>query len=94
MRTEILKLIEEYLDVFSSPDEMYGCTDLMEFSIELKEGARPSKSRCRPLNPLQKESLKKQLALWKKEEVIEESNSPWAAALVPCIKKGATLVGL
>ena len=40
------------------------------------------------MNPLQKESLKKQLALWKKEEVIEESNSPWAAALVPCLKKG------
>ena len=88
VRGRLAALIEEYLDVFSKPEAMYGQTDLMEFDIELKPDARPAKARCRPLNPKQKESLQKQLDLWKREEVIEESNSPWAAALVPCLKKG------
>ena len=32
--------------------------------------------------------MRKQLDLWIKEEVVEESNSPWASPLVPAKKKG------
>ena len=46
------------------------------------------RQRLRPLNPKQRESLRKQLDLWIKEEVVEESNSPWASPLVPAKKKG------
>ena len=67
---------------------MYGKTDLMEFLVELREGTRPVKARCRHLNPKQIENLKQQLDLWKWEDVIEESSSPWASALAPCLKKG------
>ena len=88
LKRKLARLLDEYQEVFSDPENMYGKTDMMEFSVELKEGTRPVKARCRPLNPKQKESLKQQLDLWKREDVIEESSSPWAAALVPCLKKG------
>ena len=58
MLKKVVKLISEYMDVFSSPEEVFGKTDLLEFDIDLKEGAKPAKARCRPLNPKQKESLK------------------------------------
>ena len=88
LKRRLARLLDEYQEVFSDPENMYGKTDMMEFSVELKEGTRPVKARCRPLNPKQKESLKQQLHLWKREDVIEESSSPSAAALVPCLKKG------
>ena len=67
-------MLDEYQEVFIDPEHIYGKTDIVEFSVELKEGAKPAKARCRPLNPKQKESLKQQLELWKGEDVIEESN--------------------
>ena len=88
LKKKLTRLLDEYQEVFSDPEHMYGKTDMMEFLVELKEGTRPVKGRCRPSNPKQKESLKQQLDLWKQEDVIEESSSPWAAALVPCLKKG------
>ncbi len=88
LKRKLTRLLDKYQEVFSNPENMYGKTDMMKFSVELKEGTRPVKARCRPLNPKQKESLKQQLDLWKREDVIEESSSPWAAALVPCLKKG------
>ena len=63
LKRKLARLLDEYQEVFSDPGNMYGKTDLMEFSVELKEGTRPVKARCRPLNPKQKESLKQQLDL-------------------------------
>ena len=40
----------------------------------------------RPLNPMLRESLQEQINIWKKEDVIEEVQSPWAAAMVPVTK--------
>ena len=51
LRGKVISLIEEYLHIFSSPDEIYGHMDLREFDIELKEGTKPSKAHCCPLNP-------------------------------------------
>ena len=56
--------------------------------MQLQENARPVCQRLRPLNPRQKEDLRGQIDLWEREGVIEESASPWAAALVPAFKKG------
>ena len=88
IKDKLIQIIEEYSDVFSDPEGVeIGTTDLIEFSVELKEGARPVKQKLRPLNPKQRQSLRKQLDLWEKEGVIEESNSPWASPLVPAKKK-------
>ena len=89
IKGKLIQLVSEYADVFSDPEGVQiGTTDLIEFDIELKEGSKPVRQRIRPLNPKQRESLRKQLDLWIDEEVVEESNSPWASPLVPAKKKG------
>ena len=88
VKDKLLQVIEEYVDVFSDPEGVeIGTTDLIEFEVKLKEGARPVRQKLRPLNPKQRDSLRKQLDLWLKEGVVEESNSPWASPLVPAKKK-------
>ena len=91
MLDQVKEMIKKYKDVFSSPEQAIGKTNLMEFDVTLTEGARPVKQRVRPLNPKQKESLRAQLDLWEKEDVIERCESPWAAAMVPALKKGGSI---
>ena len=89
IKARLIKLIEDYADVFADPEGVQiGITDQIEFDIELKPGAKPKKQKLRPLNPYQRKSLRDQVDLWLKEDVIEESNSPWASPLVPAKKKG------
>ena len=84
-------LVWDYRDVFSNPEQDIGKTNLIEFSVNLKPGSKPVKQKVRPLNPHQKADLRKQLDLWTKEDVIEETESPWASALVPALKKDKTI---
>ena len=85
-------LVREYADVFSDPEEgLIGTTSLIDFKIRLKPDAQPVRHRLRPLNPKQRASLRKQLDTWQRENVIEESNSPWASPLVPAAKKGGEI---
>ena len=91
IKAQVETLISEYKDVFSNPEQTIGRTDLIEFKIELEPGAQPKKAKTRPLNPAQKKSLQAQIDLWKKEDIIEESSSPWASAMVPVLKKNGEL---
>ena len=88
---EVKDLVWEYRDVFSNPEQDIGKTNLIEFSVTLKPGSKPVRQKVRPLNPNQKADLRKQLDLWTKEEVIEETESPWASALVPALKKDKSI---
>ena len=88
-KKRLKELVREYADVFSDPEEgLIGTTSLIDFKIRLKPDAQPVRHRLRPLNPKQRASLRKQLDTWQRENVIEESNSPWASPLVPAAKKG------
>ena len=87
VKKKLINLLDKYRDVFASSTRVTGTTTLIEFDIVLKQGAKPVKQKVRPLNPEQRDSLRKQLDLWLKEGVIRESNSPWASALVPTPKK-------
>ena len=55
--------------------------------IDLVLGAILYKSRVRPLNPDQKDNLRKQIDKWLEEGVIKPSVSPWASLLAPVKKK-------
>ena len=54
-------------------DTKLGKCSLVEFEVELKEGARPVRHRSRPLNPRQQASLDEQIKLWLSEGVAEEA---------------------
>ena len=64
VKDKLIQVIEDYADVFSDPEGVeIGTTDLIEFDVRLKEGARPIRQKLRPLNPKQRDSLRKQLDL-------------------------------
>ena len=89
IQEKAIALVKEYADIFGEKGKKeVGETDLVEMEITLKEGAKPVRQKVRPLNPHQKESLKKQMETWKKEGIIEESISPWASPMVPAKKAG------
>ena len=89
IQKKAIALVMEYADIFGEKGKKeVGVTEMVEFDIKLKEGARPVKQKIRPLNPHQKESLKKQMETWKKEDIIEESISPWGSPMVPAKKAG------
>ena len=46
LKKKLARLLDEYQEVFSDPEHMYGKTDMMEFLVELKEGTKPIKGRC------------------------------------------------
>ena len=91
VKQKVIKLIHQYWTVFGEIGVSTGCTDLTEFDIKLKEGAVPHRAKVRPLNPAQMDSLKDQMETWLDEGVVEPSESPWAAALVPARKKGGKI---
>ena len=60
IQKKAIELISKYADVFSADDSI-GQTDLVEFDIMLKPGAKPFKARTRALNPTQLQSLWNQI---------------------------------
>ena len=70
--SKVKALIEEYLDVFPrSGGSTVGNTDLMELDITLKPGTTPPQARCRNLNPMMLDNLRKQLNQWLQDDIIE-----------------------
>ena len=89
IQKKAIELVMEFADIFGEEGKKeVGVTDMIEFEIKLKEGAKPVKQKVRPLNPHQQESLRKQMETWKREDIIEESVSPWASPMVPAKKAG------
>ena len=88
VKEEIITIFLENWDAVSINDADYGCTKLMQYSIELQPGTTPFRSKLRPLNPLQENDLRRQIDDWLEAGVVEPSNSAWSSALVPVKKKG------
>jgi len=80
-----IDLVMDFIDVFSLEGE-FGKTSLVKHAIHTGD-AIPIKCASRPVNPALSDNLRAQLDEWLKHDVIEESTSPWASALVPVQKK-------
>ncbi|MEE8566604.1 MAG: reverse transcriptase family protein, partial [Candidatus Bipolaricaulota bacterium] len=78
-------LLLDFNDIFSRDDE-YGETDLVEHAIDTTD-TKPYRCKPRTFNPIQKANMKEQLDKWKRQGVIQDSNSPWAFNLLPVPKK-------
>ena len=80
LKSKVINLCMDYYEIFSQNDFDIGNTTLLDFDIELKEGAKPTKSRVIPLNPTQEKALKDQLDTWLSSGVISEGISEWSTS--------------
>ena len=93
-RKQVEDLVREFADIFSTPDNVTGKTDLIEFDIDLKPDAKPSKAKLRPLNPNQLADLKRQIKEWEDQGVVSKSDvhsTSWTSALNPVLKKDGNI---
>lgn len=81
---QALDLLLEYTDILSFNEE-YGKTDLIQHEIHTHDVA-PIRMKGKPLNPVMQEKLKEQMDNWRRQDVIEPSNSPWSFGLLPVDK--------
>ena len=90
-KQKLLELVQKYKDVFTDPElnPGIGKTSLVEFDIRLVPNAKPTTQRLRPLNPAQKDDLKKTIKNWEKDGIIEPAppHCEWSSAVVPVLKK-------
>ncbi len=85
---QALDVLLKHWSVFST-DGNFGRTSLVEHELHLSNDS-PIKCKYRPLCPSLEDSLRRQLDIWLKHDVIEESCSPWSFALVAAPKKNTT----
>ena len=60
---------------------------MLKYHIDLIPGAKPTKARNIPLNPLYEAKLKEQIQSWLKAGVIEEGYSEWSSPIFAVKKK-------
>ena len=82
---EALQLLLEFYDLMGHGDE-YGKTTLIQHEIRTHD-VPPIKMKGKPINPPMQELLREQMDVWRQQDVIEPSSSPWSAGLIPVAKK-------
>lgn len=88
--TELRGVLEQNKAAFSIDGEL-GCTNALEHDIELIEGAKPFAEPLRRRPIAHQEETRRQIKQMLEQGIIEESNSPWAAAYVLAKKKSGEL---
>ena len=85
----IVELLEEYEDVFQSPDEPLGRTGVVKHTIDV-QGHPPIKQAPRRLPYHRQEIVKEELKKMLEQDLIRPSDSPWASPIVLVTKKDGT----
>ena len=73
---ELLCLLWEFSDIFLKKGDKLKCTDVLEFSIALKEDAKPFKARPYRSNPKLRKKISKQVHQLLEDGIIRPSCSP------------------
>ena len=78
----LMSLLWNYQDIFAAPGSTLGCTDLMQFEMELKEDAVPFKARPYRSNPLVRKEIKRQVQEMLDKDIIEPSTSQFGSPVL------------
>ena len=85
-KVKLIKRVMKRRKALALAPEDVGLVKGIEFSIDT-QGHSPIQDKSRPLPPNLIKDLKEQIHRWMKQGVAEPGSGPWAAALVPVIKK-------
>jgi hypothetical protein len=88
-KANFTELLREFQDVFAwSYEDIHGFDiDLIQHAIPIKEGIRPVRQKQRPINPLLKDTIRKELEkLLKAGIIFPVKYSEWVSNLVPVRK--------
>ena len=81
-KQELLCLLWEYSDIFLKKGDKLGCTDVLEFGINLKDDAKPFKASPYRSNPKLRKEISKQVEEMLKDDIIRPSISPFGSPVL------------
>jgi hypothetical protein len=79
---ELMQLLWEYKDIFSKKESKLGCTNVMQFEIELKDDAAPFKARPYRSNPHVRQEIRRQVQDMLDKDIIEPSTSNFGSPVL------------
>ena len=89
-RKTLSDLLQKYRQVFASHPSELGHTKVVQHHIDVEAGQRPIRLRPYRAGPHQRAVIDENIQTLLDQEVIEPSNSPWAAPVVLVLKKDKT----
>jgi len=87
IKNEIIKILEENLEIIATSSEELAPSDLPPHNINLIPGAKPAKERCYRLVKFKSDILKEELIKLINKKLIEPSCSEWSSPIVLVPKK-------
>lgn len=81
-KSELMDLLWEYEDIFARKGKPLGCTNLIEFEMELKEGAKPFRAKPYRSNPKLRKELSDQVQELLKQGIIRPSTSNYCSPVL------------
>lgn len=90
-KNSIEKICAKYADVFHLEGDKLSVTNLMKQSITLSKNASPVYVKPYRLPHVQKDAIDKQINKLLKDDIIEETKSPWSSPILVVPKKADNL---
>ena len=87
IQKEVIRTLLRFVDVISIGS--YGKTNLISPASTVDPGTTPIRMKQRPLNPVKKESLWRQVDQRVEQRVVEEVYLPWSFPLAPVLKRNS-----